>query len=151
MKNIAKIFVLTACALAVVGVVRAEDSFAGKWKGQFDSQIGQQTYTYDFKVEGTNVTGRAVGVREDGTNDVSIIEGSVSTNGLCFVEPLKFNDNDIRIEYTGKLSGDEIKFHRKVGDFAEEDFSVNRVKDDDAKVKTQSATATETNSLTAKP
>ena len=36
--------------------------------------------------------------------------------------------SDIRIEYTGKVSGDEIKLHRKVGDFGEEDLVVKRVK-----------------------
>ena len=68
-----------------------------------------------------------------GTNEVVITEGTVSTNGIFFVEPLKFDDNEIRIEYTGKVSGDEIKFHRKVGDFAEEDFVAKRVKDAAAK------------------
>jgi hypothetical protein len=132
MKNIAKTLVLATCALAVVGVARAQDTVAGKWKAEFDSQIGQQKYTFDLKVQGTNLTGRAIGVRENGTNDVAITEGSVGTNGISFVEPLKFQDNDIRIEYTGKLSGDELKLHRKVGDFAEYDIVAKRVKADDA-------------------
>jgi hypothetical protein len=40
---------------------------------------------------------------------------------------LKFQDNDLRIEYTGKIHGDEISFKRKVGDFANEDFVAKRV------------------------
>jgi len=59
----------------------------------------------------------------------------ITTNGIFFVEPLKFGDNDLRIEYTGKVSGDEIKFHRKVGDFAEEDFTAKRVKDAEARAE----------------
>jgi hypothetical protein len=128
MKNTLKILTLATCALAMFGAARAQDTVAGKWHGEFDSQIGVQKYTFDFKVQGTNLTGRAFGVRENGTNDVAITEGSVTTNGLFFVEPLKFEDNELRIEYTGKLSGDDIKFHRKVGDFAEEDFVAKRVK-----------------------
>lgn len=124
-----KTLILVACALAFAGTVRAGENIAGKWKGQFDSQIGLQKYTFEFKVDGTNLTGKAVGERENGTNNVAITEGTVSTNGIFFVEPLKFGDNDIRIEYTGKVSGDEIKFHRKVGDFAEEDFTAKRVTD----------------------
>ncbi|HXR03431.1 MAG TPA: hypothetical protein VN836_01850 [Verrucomicrobiae bacterium] len=147
MKNIAKTLALAACALAVVGVARAQDTVAGKWKGEFDSQIGLQKYTFDFKVQGTNLTGRAFGVRENGTNDVAITEGSVSTNGVYFVEPLKFDDNDVRIEYTGKISGDEIKFHRKVGDFAEEDFVAKRLKAGDM----PSQSGTDTNAPSAKP
>lgn len=128
MKNIAGILTLAACAFAVAGVARAQDSVAGKWQAEFDSQIGQQKYTFDIKVQGTNLTGRAIGVRENGTNDVAITEGSVTTNGISFVEPLKIQDNDIRIEYTGKLSGDELKLHRKVGDFAEYDIVAKRMK-----------------------
>ena len=133
MKTYSKIIALAACALAFVGTVRAEDTVAGKWKGEFDSQIGLQKYTFDFKVRGTNLTGTAIGEREMGTNEVVITEGTVSTNGIFFVEPLKFDDNEIRIEYTGKVSGDEIKFTRKVGDFATEEFVAKRVKASDIK------------------
>ena len=110
----------------------ASDSVAGKWQGQFDSQIGVQKYTYEFKLDGTNVTGTAVGITDNGTNSSAITEGKIVQDTLSFVEPLKFNDNDIRIEYTGKVSSDEIKLHRKVGDFGEEDLVVKRVKAGDA-------------------
>jgi len=129
MKTMIRTLILMAGALALVGTVRAGEKVAGKWKGQFDSQIGLQKYTYEFKVAGTNLTGSATGEREMGTNTVAITEGTVSTNGIFFVEPLKFGDNELRIEYTGKIAGDEIKFHRKVGDVAEEDFTAKRVTD----------------------
>jgi len=145
--KITKALTLAACALAVVGVARAQDTVAGKWKGEFDSQIGLQKYTFDFKVAGTNLTGKAIGERDMGTNEVVITEGSVTTNGIFFVESLKFGDNDLRIEYTGKVSGDEIKFHRKVGDVAEEDFVAKRVKAGEA----QPEPKTDTNSPPAKP
>ena len=116
---------------AAAGATQAPGSITGKWQGQFDSQIGLQKYTFDFTVNGTNLTGRALGVRaggmNDGTNDVAVTEGSITPDGITFVEPFKFNDQDIRIEYTGKLSGDEIKLHRKVGDLAEEDMTVRRI------------------------
>ena len=127
MKTYTKTIALAAFTLAFIGTARAGDGAAGKWKGQFDSQIGLQKYTFEFKVAGTNLTGKAIGEREMGTNEVVITEGTVSTNGISFVEPMKFQDNEMRIEYTGKVSGDEIKFHRKVGDVAEEDFVAKRV------------------------
>jgi len=155
MKNFIKTLVLAAFALAAVGVARAEDNVTGKWKGEFDSQIGLQKYTLDLKVEGTNVTGKAIGERENGTNDVAITEGRIGTNGISFVEPLQLGDNDIRIEYTGKISGDEIKFHRKVGDMAEEDFVAKRVRETganlDAKSEAMPAAKADTNSPPAKP
>lgn len=105
----------------------AEGSVTGKWQGQFDSQIGVQKYTFDFKANGTNLTGQAIGITDNGTNNSAITDGKISQDAISFVEPLKFGDQDIRIEYTGKVSGDEIKLHRKVGDFAEEDLTVKRV------------------------
>jgi hypothetical protein len=33
----------------------------------------------------------------------------------------------VRITYTGKVAADEIKFTRKVGDFATEEFTAKRV------------------------
>ena len=150
-----KALILAACALAVIGVARAQDIVTGKWKGEFDSQIGLQKYTFDFKVAGTNLTGKAIGERDMGTNEVTITEGTVSANNIFFVEPLKFGDNDLRIEYTGKVSGDAIKFHRKVGDVAEEDFVAKRVKASDAQPEVQpepkAPSMPATNSPPAKP
>jgi hypothetical protein len=105
----------------------AAGSVAGKWQGQFESQIGVQKYTYEFKVDGTTLTGQATGITDNGTNSSAISDGKINQESLSFVEPLKFGDQDIRIEYTGKVAGDEIKLHRKVGDFAEEDLTVKRV------------------------
>jgi len=130
MRNYFIIIVLAMFALAFISVGCAEDSFAGKWTAQFDSQIGHQNYTFVFKVDGTNVTGHAIGERSMGTNDIEITEGKINGDEISFVEPLKLQDNDIRIEYKGKLAGDEIKFHRKVGDFAEYDIVAKRVKDE---------------------
>jgi len=151
MKKIVNAITLAVCVLIIVGVARAQENITGKWKAEFDSQIGIQKYTYDFKVSGTNLTGRAIGIREMGTNEVVITEGTVSTNGIFFVEPLKFGDNELRIEYTGKVSGDEIKFHRKVGDVAEEDLVAKRVKESGATPETAPEPKPGTNSLPAKP
>lgn len=114
-------------AAAVAGAPVTSGSVAGKWQGQFDSQIGVQKYTYEFKADGTNLTGQAIGISDNGTNASTIAEGKINLDTITFVEPFKFGDQDIRIEYTGKLSGDELKLHRKVGDLAEEDLTAKRV------------------------
>jgi hypothetical protein len=121
--------VKAADAAAGASAQPSAGSVAGKWQGQFDSQIGVQKYTYEFKVDGTVLTGTAVGITDNGTNSSAITEGKITQDTISFVEPLKFGDNDIRIEYTGKVSGVEIKLHRKVGDFGDEDLVVKRVGD----------------------
>ena len=147
MKNSIKTTGLAAFALAFVGSALAQDNIAGKWKAQFDSQLGQQNYTYTFNVDGTNLTGRAVGIRDNATNDAAITEVKMDKDKISFVEPLKMQDNDVRIEYSGTVSGDEIKLHRKVGDFAEYDIVAKRVKEGG----TEAVATPATNSPPAKP
>lgn len=130
MKPWIQTLLMFACSVICIHVARAEESVAGKWKGEFDSQIGVQKYTFILKVDGDKVSGKAIGEREMGTNEVTLAEGKIDKDQVSFVENLKFDDNELRIEYTGKISGDEIKFHRKVGDIATEDFVAKRVKND---------------------
>ena len=151
MKTCIRTLTIAACALAFARTVRADESVAGTWKGQFDSQIGQQRYTYVFKVDGTNVTGTATGEREMGTNTVAITEGKISNDEITFVEPLKFQDNELRIEYTGKINGDQIKFHRKVGDVAEEDFVAHRIREASVISGIKREPVADTNAPPAKP
>lgn len=107
-----------ACATAFAA------DFNGKWKAQFDSQWGVQNYTYYFQVEGTKLTGKAVSDR----GETSITEGKVDGDNISFVEVLTFNGMEVRITYTGKIAGDEIKFTRRVGEFATEEVVAKRLK-----------------------
>lgn len=43
------------------------------------------------------------------------------------MEIFKFQDNEVQIDYTGKVSDHEIKFTRKVADFVTEEFAAKRV------------------------
>lgn len=118
-----KIFLATLLT-AFACTVASAASIDGKWKAQFDTQMGTQNYTYEFHVDGTKVTGTAANDR----GQTQITEGKLDGDSITFVEMLSFNGNDIRIEYTGKIIGDEIKFTRKVGDFATEELTAERVK-----------------------
>jgi hypothetical protein len=96
----------------------------GKWTATFDTAIGEQNYTYEFKVDGGKLTGTA----KSQFGAAEIQDGKFSGDTLSFVENVKFQDMDIRIEYKGKIAGDEIKFTRQVADFATEEIVAKRVK-----------------------
>ncbi|MEP6917032.1 MAG: hypothetical protein ABJC89_15380 [Acidobacteriota bacterium] len=97
----------------------------GKWTASFDTQIGQQNYTYQFVVKDGTITGTA----KSDNGESALQDGKVEGDTVTFVELLKFQDMEIRIEYTGKIaSADEIKFTRKVGDFATEELVAKRAK-----------------------
>src|SRR5213595_3949040 len=100
---------LAAVTLLLIGSVShllAAD-ITGTWKASFDTQIGQQNYTYQFVVKDTALTGK-IQSEMGGTTD--ILQGKVEGDKVTFVENFKFDGNDIQITYTGRItSNDEIK------------------------------------------
>ena len=122
MKNSILLLALTAFPCLALAT-----DVTGVWKGEFDSQIGLQKYTYTLKQDGTNVTGKANSEVTDQKREADLKEGSIVGDKLTFVENMNIQDNDIRIVYTGKVTDNEIAFSRQVGDIAKEDFKATRV------------------------
>ena len=123
MNKLRSVVVLTVLAAGLSLTAWAAD-LTGQWTATFNTQIGEQHYTYTFKVDGEKLTGTAKNDR--GTTDIAY--GAIKGDQISFDENLDFNGQTILIKYTGTVSGDSIKLHRKVGDFAEEDLVANRVK-----------------------
>jgi hypothetical protein len=121
---------LTLAAAFFFGALPARaGDVSGKWKAEFDTQVGPQKYTFELKVEGEKLTGKAVFERMGGKGEADLQEGKVDGDQIFFMEPLEIQGNAVRIEYTGTVKGDEITFTRKVGEFATEKFMATRVKD----------------------
>jgi hypothetical protein len=129
MKASCRLILSAALALVCLGAARGAD-VAGKWRAEFDSQVGKQTYTFEFKIDGQKLTGKATFERQDQKGEVELKEGKVIKGEVSFVEPAKIQDQEIRIEYKGGLTGDdELKLTRKVGEFATYDIVAKRVKE----------------------
>ena len=110
--------------LAMARVLAAD--ITGTWKASFDTQIGQQNYTYEFVVKDTTLTGK---IQSEMGGASEIQQGKVDGDKISFVEVFKFDGNDIQITYTGRVtSNEEIKFTRQVADFATEELVAKRVK-----------------------
>ncbi|HEY4248870.1 MAG TPA: hypothetical protein VGM64_18750 [Lacunisphaera sp.] len=121
-------------ALFFFGVVLSSAAeLAGKWKADFDSQIGPQKYAYEFKVDAGKYTGKASYDHSMGKGDSVLGEIKLAGDNVSFVEKLNINDMDLTVTYTGKISGDEMKLTRVVGDFATEQIVAKRVRETDAK------------------
>jgi hypothetical protein len=121
-----KIFAILAAGLALAGTVGAAD-VTGTWHSEFETVVGPVKYNYDLKSDGTNVTGKAIRMGDTQTNETALTEGKLAGDDISFVETLNFNDQDIRIEYSGKVDGDTLKLTRKVGDFGETNIVATRV------------------------
>jgi hypothetical protein len=126
MKHPARFVATALMAFALASLARAA-AIDGKWKAEFDTQIGVQKYVFDFRTTGSATTGKATYERQDQKGEVDLKEIKVDKDAVSFVEMLKFQNDEIRIEYAGKIAGDEIKLTRKVGDFATEELVAKRV------------------------
>jgi len=116
----------TLLTLAALSLSALAADVTGTWKAEFDTQRGLQKYTFTLKQDGTSVTGKANVERDGEKREAELREGKVEGDTVTFVEPLKIQDNELRITYTGRISGNEIKFNRKVADFGSSEATAKR-------------------------
>jgi enterochelin esterase-like enzyme len=117
---------LPLLTLAVFSLSALAADVTGTWKADFETQRGLQKYTFKLKQDGSTVTGKASVEMTDQKREADLKEGKVVGDTVSFVETLSFQDNEIRIAYTGKVSGNEIKFTRAVGDFGSAEATAKR-------------------------
>lgn len=98
----------------------------GIWKADFDTQRGLQKYTFTLKQDGANVTGHASVEMTDRKRESDLQEGKIDGSTVTLVEMLHIQDRDVRVVFTGKVSGDEIKLTRQVGDFGSSEATAKR-------------------------
>ena len=94
-------WVLVAGVLLSVAATAADVS--GKWKAEFTTPDGTpRVNTFTFKVEGDNLTGTVAGSQDE----TPIQNGKIDEDELSFSAERPFGT----FTYSGKISGDEIKF-----------------------------------------
>ena len=96
MKTSLKLLAALAFALASLTSARAAD-IDGKWRAEFESQIGKQTYVFDLKAGADGkLTGKAAFERMEQKGEAELKEGKITKDEVSFVEPLKFQDQELR-------------------------------------------------------
>jgi opacity protein-like surface antigen len=102
-----------AVAMAVASAYAAD--VTGKWTAQVPGRDGQtREQTFTFKADGEKLTGTVSGMQ----GDTEIKDGTVKGDEIAFSITRSFQGNDVKINYKGKVAGDEIKFtsQREGGD-----------------------------------
>ena len=117
--------ILALALLGFVGGLAHAADVSGTWTASFDTQVGNQTYTYTFKVEGAALTGTAKG---NLIADSTLSDGKVDGNKISFVEKGTYQGMPLQFNYTGELAGDEIHFKRELMGFPAEEFVAKRSK-----------------------
>ncbi len=126
MKSTRIILVVAVALLCLVPALAAD--ITGKWATVITTGIGAMNYTFDFKVEGEKLTGKAMMSMDGNSSESALTEGSVKGDEISFVETLKVQGQELRCEYKGKISGDEIHGSRQVGSYGTEEFVAKRAK-----------------------
>ena len=113
---------LLLAALSVALIFAAD--IDGKWTATYDTQNGPITTTWDFKADGTKLTGKANS--SFGARDLT--DGKIDGKDVSWVEVIDAGGTTIRIVCKGTLNGDEIKLSRTVGEFGTTETVAKRVK-----------------------
>jgi hypothetical protein len=109
-------------ALAFAGAVLAAD-ISGKWTAQVPGRDGApQDTTFNFKVEGTKLTGTMSTQR----GEAQISDGKVEGDKVSFTVVRNFGGNEVKLLYKGTIAGNEIKFTREGGQGPAREFIAKR-------------------------
>jgi hypothetical protein len=103
-KNIVTIGIVVMLALAAS--VWAAD-IAGKWVAQAQGA----EIALNFKVDGTTLTGTLDNSQMPGA--VEIKDGKIDGDNVSFAIVRKMGETEMKINWKGKVAGDEIKFKRE--------------------------------------
>jgi hypothetical protein len=100
----------------------------GNWKGT----VGQSEIRFTFKAEGDKLTGTLDNAAQAGV--MQIKDGKIKGSDISFHVVRTLNNAETKVEWTGKLAGDELKLQRAaVGGNAAADVVATRVKPEPVK------------------
>src|SRR5713226_10750277 len=91
-------------ALAVIAMAA---DVTGNWKATAEGPNGSLERTFVFKVDGHKLSGETTSSM---MGKSTIMDGKVDGDNLSFTITVKFQDNEMKLNYKGKVNGDEIKF-----------------------------------------
>jgi len=78
---------------------------AGTWKGTAEGPNGNLERTFVFKVDGSKLTGETTSQM---MGKSVLTDGKVEGDNVSFSITAKFQDNEVKLNYKGKISGDEL-------------------------------------------
>jgi uncharacterized lipoprotein YehR (DUF1307 family) len=91
---------------AICAVAASAADISGTWKGTADVQGNTVERTFVFKVDGAKLTGETTSEMM-GTS--TITDGKIDGDNISFTITAKFQDNEMKMNYKGKVTGDTIK------------------------------------------
>lgn len=110
--------------LAVVMFTAFAADVSGTWKGTADTPNGKTERTFVFKVNGNTLTGET---SSDMLGKSTIEDGKIDGDNISFTITVKYQDQQMKLNYSGKVAGDEIKLHVESDAGINVDYTAKRV------------------------
>ena len=98
------------CIGAAVLLIVLASAWAADVAGKWTTKAQGADITLTFKVDGNTLTG-TVDNSQAGPTDIK--DGKVDGDDISFHVVRKMGESEIKIEWKGKIAGDEIKFKRQ--------------------------------------
>ena len=122
-----KTLFLSMCLLLALAALALAADASGKWTAQVPGRGGQTAEnTFNLKVEGDKVTGTITSPQ----GETAISDGKVSGDDISVSVSREVQGNTFKINYKGKVKGDEIAFTRTIEgrDVPPTEFTAKRAK-----------------------
>ena len=105
------LFLLSAIALLGLAMPVLAANIDGKWVSEREGRDGTVSKTYyEFKANGTELTGKITTERQGTPTETEISEGKIEGENVSFTIVRSMRGNEMKQMYKGKLAGDQITF-----------------------------------------
>lgn len=101
-----------AVSALLVGASLYAADISGKWKGTPEGPNGMLERTFTFKVDGNKLTGET---ESEMLGKATINDGKIDGDNVSFSINANFQGNEMKLQYKGKVTGDQIKLNVDFG------------------------------------
>jgi hypothetical protein len=98
--------------LAISALAALAADITGKWKATAEGPNGPIERTFNFKQDGSKLTGET---ESSFTGKSTITDGKVEGDAVSFSITADIGGQSMKITYSGKVAGDEIKLKSEAG------------------------------------
>jgi hypothetical protein len=119
MKKLSALVAVLVLAFSTGSAFAAASAFAADVTGAWSGDAGQFQLTFNFKQDGTKLTGSVQGPQDP----ITISDGKVEGDKITFT--VSFDGNIIH--HTGTIAGDTIKLNTEGGNFGGGEMILKRV------------------------
>ncbi|MGH9664689.1 MAG: hypothetical protein ACRD9L_09725 [Bryobacteraceae bacterium] len=105
-----RLLLLACAAMALSSITAFAADIDGKWTAEMEGRNGPVTQTFTFKSDGATLTGTVSG--RGGETQLS--DGKIDGDSIAFTVTREFNGNSMKMNYTGKVSGEAIQFKMSI-------------------------------------